>query len=289
LRIYSSVTQSTVDAVVKGFEAANPNVTVEVFRAPTGEVNARVATEQRDGGVQADVFWMTDPLSMQQYERDGLLLAWTPANASVVPGEFRTKAFVGTRILNLVMVAGSSLANPPKDWKDLTSVHGTVAIPDPGFAGSAFAALAFFATRPEYGMGFYRDLKANGAVQVKSPGNVVTGVADGTYAAGITLDRVARAAVEKGSPISLIWPSSGAIALYSPIGVVPTGHTEVARLFVDYVLGKEAQTAIANTGWQPVRDDVAWSVGGPQQSIDWSKAFNSQAQLLAEYRTIFTP
>ena len=45
LRIYTSVTQETVDAVVAGFESANPGLAVEVFRAPTGELAGRIAAE----------------------------------------------------------------------------------------------------------------------------------------------------------------------------------------------------------------------------------------------------
>ena len=59
LRIYTSVTQGTVDAVVAGFEEGNPGIEVEVFRAPTGELTARIAAEMREGGLQADLLWLT--------------------------------------------------------------------------------------------------------------------------------------------------------------------------------------------------------------------------------------
>ncbi len=287
LTIYTSVTRDTVDAVVDGFESTSPGTTVEVFRAPTGELAARIAAELRNGALEADILWMTDPISIQQYERDGLLLEWTPDDLEAVPGAFRTAKSFGTRVLNLVIVSGHTLLDPPRDWADLAGVEGTVALPDPGFAGSAFAALGFFALDPGYGLQFYRDLESNGAVQVQSPGDVVNGVAEGIYAAGLTLDRTARDAVDDGSPVDLIWPSSGAIAFYSPIAVVDDGATSTAKDFVDYVLGAEAQTAIAATGWEPIRDDVEWSHDGDQQTIDWEQAFDRQGELLAQYREIF--
>jgi iron(III) transport system substrate-binding protein len=287
LRIYTSVTQDTVDAVVAGFEAANPDASVEVFRAPTGEVAARIAAELRDNALRADIFWLTDPLSIQQYERDGLLREWNPENVEAVPQEFRTGSFFGTRVLNLVIIADQSLTEKPGDWRDLTSIEGDVAIPDPGFAGSAFAALGFFALSPDYGMDFYRDLKDNGGVQVRSPGDVVNGVAEGLYVAGVTLDLAARGAVEAGSPISLVWPASGAISLYSPIAVVDQNGTDTAEAFVEYVLSEEAQSAIAGTGWEPIRGDVDWPHTGAKQTIDWSLAFDRQEELLADYREIF--
>lgn len=288
LRIYSTVTQDTVDAVVEQFTDANPDATVEVFRAPTGEVTARIASELRgEGGLQADVLWFTDPLSIQQYEADGLLLEWEPAEASAVADEYRTPTFVGTRILNLVIVHQPGLSGIT-DWDDLYEVEGVAALPDPGFAGSAFAALAYFAQADGYGLDYYRRLAESGAVQVQSPGDVITGVAEGRYAAGITLDRSARDAIGDGSPLEMVWPASGAIAIYSPIAVVADGDaTDLARTFVEHTLGVAAQEAIAGTGWQPIRTDVAWAHDGPTVGFDWGTAFDRQEQLLDEYRGIF--
>lgn len=209
LRIYTTVTEATVNAVVEAFGAEHPEVTVEVFRAPTGEVLARIAAEIREGGVEADVLWLTDPLSMQQYEADGLLRTWDPSEIGAVPESYRTGTFFGTRLLNMVMVHHPDLANPPTDWSDLATVEGVVAIPDPAFAGSAFGALAYFALTDAYGIDYYQSLKDNGAVQVQSPTDVVNGVAEGLYVAGMTLDQGARAAIADGSPLTLVWPASG--------------------------------------------------------------------------------
>ncbi|HSG79151.1 MAG TPA: substrate-binding domain-containing protein, partial [Acidimicrobiia bacterium] len=108
LAVYTSVTQATVDAVVAGFREANPDVEVEVLRAPTGELNARIAAERREGGLRADVLWLTDPLSMQQYDADGLLRGADP-DVSGIPAAYREDRFWGTRILNLVVVTGDGV------------------------------------------------------------------------------------------------------------------------------------------------------------------------------------
>ena len=166
-------------------------------------------------------------------------------------------------------------------------VDGVVAIPDPGFAGSAFGALAFFASDPDYGMTFYRELRDNGAVQVRSPGDVVSGVAEGLYSAGISLDRTVDDAIADGSPVELVWPRSGAIAIYSPIGVLDGSEASAAEAFVDFVLSLDGQQIIADTGWQPIREDVEWPDRGDQRSVDWLAVFSRQDELLAEYGAIF--
>lgn len=290
VRLYSSVTQDTVDAVTAAFEAAHPDVTVELFRAPTGELSARIAAEERGGGIQADVLWLTDPLSMQQYAADDMLQAWTPDEADAVPAEFAEDTFWGTRILNMVIVHQDDLQPAPETWNDLadTGYEQPVAIPDPGFAGSAFGALAYFALDDEFGMEYYQALQDAGAMQVQAPGEVVTGVAEGRFAAGMTLDREARDAIDDGSPIEMVYPEPGAIAIYSPIAVVDgTPNAAAAESFANFTLTTEAQQAIAETGWQPIRDDVEWEVGGNAVTPDWDTGFERQDELLEQYRAIF--
>lgn len=291
VRLYTSVTQDTVDAVLAVFAASQPDTKVDVFRAPTGELNARIAAEQRGGDIRADVLWLTDPLSMEQYGSQGLLRTWTPLEIAQVPAAYRTATSFGTRILNLVIVRGAAVEPAPLDWTDLANdaYRDAVAIPDPAFAGSAFGALGYFASAEGYGLDFFRSLRDNGAVQVKSPDEVVTGVAEGRFKAGITLDSSVRAAIAKGSPIARVWPSSGAIAMHSPIAILEgSNRVAGAEAFVNTVLGRAGQEAIAALGWQPVRADVPGPpVEGKQLTLDWTSAFSRQAELLEEYRTIF--
>ncbi len=285
LLVYTSLTQDTVDAVVAGFEEENPGVRVTVFRAPTGELSARIAADLRSGGLEADILWLTDPLSMQQYDAQGLLRAVFPDTAAV-PADYREERFWGTRIVDLIVVRHRD-APAVTSWDDLVGVaaSGGVAMPDPGFAGSAFAALAYFALDDDYGFDYLQRLHDAGARVVASPGDVVTGVAEGQYAAGITIDRIARDALADGSPIELVWPRPGAIAVYSPIAV--TGDAAAATDFVSFVLGRHGQEAIAGTGWLAV--DPAVSVGerGPQVTVDWDRAFDRQEELLDAFRAIF--
>jgi iron(III) transport system substrate-binding protein len=289
MRLYTSVTQDTVDAVLETLAEAYPRLRVDVFRAPTGELDARIAAERRSGGVTADVLWATDPLSVHAYEADGLLQPLDQV-APIVPAEYRTPSSIGTRLLNMVIVARADLDQPPRSWDELAEPRfaGGVALPDPGFAGSAFATLGYFATSPEYGIDYYRRLGNNGAVQLASIGDVVTGVAEGRFVAGITLDKPARDALERGSPIELIWPAPGAIALYSPVAIfADSRNRDAAQMFVEFLLSAPAQQAIAATGWQPIRRDVEWPHEGPVVTPDWAQAFGRQQELLDEYRTIF--
>jgi iron(III) transport system substrate-binding protein len=262
-----------------------------VFRATTGALNARIAADQRSGGLRADVIWGTDPLSMQSYAEQKLLRDWPVPDVSGVPAQYRTPRFWGTRLLNLVIVARTGTA-PPARWADLASprYQGAVALPDPAAAGSAFAALGYFARAPGYGMDFYRRLKANGATQVATVPEVVTAVAQGRFKLGITLDSEVRTAAAKGSPVTAVWPADGAITLYSPIAATAAGtHPGATGDWLRYVLSPDGQRRIAATGWQPIRADVPGPVrpaGARTVSPDWAALFGRQRDLLRRYQAI---
>jgi iron(III) transport system substrate-binding protein len=293
LTVYTSVTQNTVDAVIAGFKTAHPGTTVNVFRATTGQLNARIAADQRSGGLRADVIWGTDPLSMQNYADQKILKPWPLPDIQGIPTGFQAPYFWGTRILYMIIVAHRGVTPAPTSWSDLTNpaYRGKVALPDPAAAGSAFAALGYFAMTPAFGVGYYDRLKSNKAVQVATVPQVVTDVASGRYQVGITLDSEVRTAVASGSPVSLIWPSDGAIALYSPIAeTATTHHAAAADDWLRYVLSAHGQQEIASTGWQPVLPGVAGPpqpAGATSVSPDWTKLFGQQQQLLRQYQGIF--
>jgi iron(III) transport system substrate-binding protein len=295
ITLYTSVTQNTVTAIVTGFARADPGVKVSVFRATTGQLNARIAADQHSGGLRADVIWGTDPLSMESYAQENLFRPWPLPGLAGVPAADKTAYFWGTRELYLVIVARRGLTPMPRSWQALASsaYHGQVALPDPAAAGSAFAALGYFGTAPGFGMSFYRALKANGAVQVATVPEVVTDVAEGRYQLGITLDSEVRSAIAAGSPVVMDWPADGAISLYSPIAetVAATGAANTAaRAFLRYVLSRQGQTAIGQTGWQPVLPGIAGPprpAGATEVHPGWPALFGRQQQILQQYQAIF--
>jgi iron(III) transport system substrate-binding protein len=296
ITMYTSVTQNTVTAVVAGFAKADPGVKVSVFRATTGQLNARIAADQHSGGLRADVIWGTDPLSMESYAQQNLFRPWPLPSLTGVPAADKTTYFWGTRELYLVIVAHKGLSPMPATWSDLTSAayKGKVAIPDPASAGSAFAALGYFATEPGFGLNYYQDLKANGAVQVSTVPEVVTDVAEGRYQLGITLDSEVRSAIAAGSPVVMDWPTDGAISLYSPIAetVAATGGANTAtQAFMRYVLSPAGQTLIGKTGWQPVLPGIAGPArpAGATEAYpsSWTVLFGRQQQILQQYQAIF--
>jgi len=264
LTLYTCISDTTIQPVITAFEDAHPGVRVDLFRAPTGQLNARVAADARSGGLRADVVWTCDPLTQQAFVDQGLTGGWTPAE-SPVPAEHRTADYVAGAVLYVVAVHRTDVP-APQAWSDLAGpdYEGRVAVPDPGVAASALGALGWFAADPGYGLDFYRRLKAAGAVQVGTPDDVTTGVAQGQYTAGITIATSAYAAEKDGSPVDVAWPQPGAVAIDEPLGLARhTDATADAQQFISFVTGPDGQKAVAAAGWHVSSVVLGWRAKNP--------------------------
>lgn len=290
--LYTCASANVEQAVVTGFQAAHPGMKVNVFRAPTGQLNARVAADTRSGGIQADVIWACDPLTMYNYDSQRLLRAWSPPNAAEIPSEYHTAHFTGIDLLNMVVVVHKGVP-VPATWADLiaSSYTGKVALPNPSFAASALGMLGYFSSASGYGIAYYQKLKANKAVQVDSPTDALTGVAQGKYQAGVTLANAAYAEQAKGSPIEVVWPTPGGITIYAPIGLTTKQHpSSLAEQFASYAASRTGQQLMARQdtyvtirglGGPPI------PAGTPTVSPNWAALSSQYKTLLASYVAIF--
>ena len=290
ITVYTCVNDTTIAPVIKTFEKDNRGTDVKLFRAPTGDLNARIAGDVRSGGLRADLIWACDPLTMQDYVKQGLVGGWTPETP--ISSKYRTDDYVGVALLYMVAVSGEGVPQP-KSWSGLTgpAYKGGVAVPDPGVAASALGALGYFANDPDYGTGFYSALRKSGAEQVATPDDVVTGVAEGTYDAGITIANSAYAAKENGSPIEVTWPEPGAVAIYGPVALAKdTENADAAKSFISYVASKKGQEQIGESGSYPTLTGVASPTkpeGAPVVLPDWAELSADKDALLAKYQKIF--
>ena len=293
LTLYTCASANVEQAVVAGFEKAQPGTKVTVFRAPTGQLNARVAADIRAGGIRADVIWACDPLTMHGYDTQGLLRAWSPPNATDISSDYRTAHFTGIDLLYMVVVTRTGV-QPPASWSDLAkpAYRNRVALPNPSFAASALGLLGYLAASPGYGLDYYRQLKSNGAAQLSAPADTLTGVAQGKYLAGVTLANAAYDARRKGSPITVSWPRPGAAAIYAPIGVTTRkGLSPMATRFADYAASRAAQTIMAAQDTYPtltgIDDGPPLPAGSLIAQPDWPTLFDTYKSVLADYVKVF--
>jgi iron(III) transport system substrate-binding protein len=291
LVLYTCLSDESVQPVIKAFEARDDGGHVDLFRAPTGQLNARVAADVRSGGLGADVFWGCDPLTVQALVDQHLVGGWTPADAAEIPQEYRTDDYVGAHVLYMVAVHRTDVP-APRTWADLAGgEYATLAVPDPSVAASALGALGWFAGETGYGVTFYRDLKTAGAVQVSTPDDVTTGVAQGIYEAGMTTANSAYAAKADGSPVDVAWPEPGAVAIYGPVALARhSADLPVAKNFISYVVSKDGQAVLGRSGAYPTLPGVEGPTvpdGAPVVSPDWAAIGADKDTILSEYQQVF--
>ncbi len=291
ITLYTCVNDETVQPVIAQFESDHPDADVKLFRAPTGDLNARIAGDQRAGGLKADVVWACDPLTMQGYVDQGLVGGWVPAGAASIPERFRTADYVGVAVLYMVAIYHDGV-QPPASWSDLTeATYGPVAVPDPNVAASALGALGYFDQTSEFGLDFYRKLKDQGATQLSTPDEVVSAVAQGTSPAGVTIANSAYASKDAGSPIGIVWPEPGAVAIYGPIALAQdSADSSLAKDFISYVASEPGQQVVAKGGSYPTLSGVAGPeipADAPIVFPDWSALAAEKDSLLGRYQQIF--
>lgn len=137
ITVYTSEPEEKVDEINAAFEAANPDIKVEVYRASTGDLNARIAAEKESGSIEADVLWAADSATFETYKAAGDLAELQDVDTADLIEEAvdADNHYVGTRIIPTIIAYNTDIideADAPQSWADLV---------DPG-SGSAWRSPA---------------------------------------------------------------------------------------------------------------------------------------------------
>lgn len=269
LTVYTSEPQEKIDELVAAFEEANPSITVEVFRAGTGDLTARIAAEQESGEVQADVLLAADAATFEGYAADDLLLELETADVDALdPAVVDPESFyVGTRIIPTVIAYNTTMIEePPTSWQELTEAEyaNQIVMPNPDVSGAAAYNAAVWLDEPQLGDAWLEALAANEPVIADSNGPVSQAVATGTQPIGIVVDYLVRDLAAAGSPIAVSYPEEGVPFVSQPAGIfASTDVPDAAQAFVDFLVSVEGQEIAVEQAYLPVRGDVGTPEGAP--------------------------
>jgi iron(III) transport system substrate-binding protein len=299
ITVYTSEPQEKIDAIVAAFNQDQPDVTVEVFRAGTGDLTARIEAERTSGDVQADVLLAADAGTFETYKADDLLLAYSPAdvdalNQDVVdPDGF----YVGTRIIPTVIAYNTTtIDSPPESWADLTDAEyaGKITMPNPDVSGAAAYNAAVWLDNADLGDEWLEALAKNKPVIADSNGPVSQAVASGTQPVGVVVDYLVRELKAAGSPIDVAYPTEGVPYVSQPVGIfASTDEQAASEAFVDYLVSAEGQELAVEQSYLPVRNDVGTPEGAPAMdkieilSPDLDVINDTKAAAVARFNELF--
>jgi len=298
--LYTSVPQNIASRIEESLKKRHPDLRMTIFRAGTGEVVGKLAAEQKAGAIQADVVWVAEPSTYEEFKKQELLLKFAPKDADKLSAELKDADgfYYAGRLINTVIIYNTQLVKtPPTGWRDLTKPEfkGKIGLPTPAASGAAVAFVGALSKSSDFGYGYLAELKANGAVQVQNNTEANTKVAKGELMVASTLDYMIRDLKTQGSPVDIVWPKEGAIFTPSPVGIVKTSkNVEASKAFVDYLLSQQGQQDMVEVGsFLPVRDDVAPPKGAPKLSeikrfpLDWKDITARTEEIKKNFADIF--
>lgn len=262
--LYSSQSLDWSEALIKEF-MEKTGIEVEIVSASTGELTARLEAEKENP--QADVLWggVADsynniPHLLEDYvspEREFIYKKyWDPNNKWHACDVSPNVIIYNTKLVDK--------ADAPKSWDDLLDpkFRGRIAFVDPAKSSAAFGALmgAVFAKGKDDGKGYEYMGKLIENMDGKfSSGSsaILKQVADGEHAVGITYEEGALRYMASGADMQLVYPEEGTNISAGGISIIKNApNMNSARQFIDFMLGKEAQTHLTTTNRRSSRTDV---------------------------------
>lgn len=272
LTVYTSEPEEKVDEINAAFMAANPDIEVEVYRAGTGDLNARIAGEKQSGDIEADILWAADSPTFETYKAAGDLAELQNVDTSDVIDEAVDAEgfYVGTRIIPTVIAYNTDVideADAPQSWADLVDPKyaGQLVMPDPAVSGAAAFNASVWKNNEELGEEWINALGENQPMIAQSNGPTSQEIAGGGHPVGVVVDYLVRDLADAGSPIAAVYPTEGAPYITEPAGVFEASdNKEAAERYINFLLSEEGQKIAVEQAYLPVREDVGTPENTPE-------------------------
>ena len=263
LVVYSPHDADPLNAGVAMFQAAYPNINVEVIAAGTGELTQRIAAEAENP--QGDVLWGGGADTLAGFP--DLFQPFVSEHDDVIGDAYKDAddLWIGESPLPMVFIYNKTLideADVPKTWEDLCNenLKGKIAYANPAKSGSAYTQLCtMLFSQPTLDEGWALVDKfidnLDGKLQDGSSA-CHKYVASGEYTIGVTLEKSAVLYADNPD-IGFVYPEKNS-AVPDGISLVKNcPNQENAELFINFVLGLECQKD-QNENWKrrPVRSDL---------------------------------
>lgn len=270
--VYVSLDQPFAEPVLAAFERKNgvtvsPVYDVEAAKT-TGLVNRLIAESARPC---ADVFWNNEFAQTIMLQERGILEAYDSPSAADIPDVFRDPDayWTGFAARARVLIVNTDLV-PVEDYPesifDLLGPRwlGEVGVANPLFGTTATHAAALFAfLGEERATDYFEGLLENEARVVDGNSVVRDMVVSGELKLGLTDTDDAFVAVERGDPVTMIFPDQDGMGTFSipntVMRIAGGPNQPEAEELIDYLLSTEVEEALAHAASRqmPVRSGVA--------------------------------
>ncbi|AXY43753.1 ABC transporter substrate-binding protein [Halomonas sp. JS92-SW72] len=260
LTVYSAGPGALIENLAADF-TAETGIEVNVFQSTTGQVMARLESEQANP--LADVVISASWDSAESLHADGLLHEYRSPNAETVPDFLKTDHYVAQGVSALALVWNRNSDVPaPADWSDLTdsAYRDQVTMPDPAQSGAAFELITGLLTAlgEEATWALMEALADNGMIVPGPNARALNPVLQGAKSVVFgAVDYISLGQQAEGEAIEVIFPESGTVIAPRPMMILAsTFMPDEAERFVDFVLSEQGQARVADSYLMPARTDV---------------------------------
>jgi iron(III) transport system substrate-binding protein len=257
---YASMNLGEANTVIAEFERRYPFVKVELNRAGSEKLLAKVLTEFKAKKLAADVL-QTVEFSMYIFSRNNVLARYAPESNSLYPKDFKDDGYWTTVYYN-PYVAGynTKLVTArlvPKTYEDLLDPKWKGKLMMEGTKADWFAGMLQIMGQ-ERGLRYMRELAAQQPVPREGHELLAQLVAAGEGAIDINIpassvDRMK----ERGAPIEWVALGSAPSIMVGAGLSAQAAHPNAAKLFIDFLLSREGQKLQQRFGRLVARGDLA--------------------------------
>jgi iron(III) transport system substrate-binding protein len=308
--VYTSVDQNFSEPILLEFQAKTGIEVLAVYDVEaaktTGMVN-RLITEKDNP--QADVFWSGEFAQTLVLKEEGVLVPYRSPNAENIPQPYFDPEGYWTGFAGRarVLIINQDHIDPEEypasiyDLLDSKWPADKIGIAYPLFGTTATQAAALYAELGEQqAREYFQDLFSRGIRVVDGNSVVRDLVAEGQLWFGLTDTDDACGAIERGDPVTLIFPDQddgqvGTLIIPNTAALIAGGpHPEEAKELIDFLVSLEVEEQLVLSGWShvPLRKlGIVQSCYTPIQikgmSTPLSEIFAHFSQVQDELKEIF--
>jgi iron(III) transport system substrate-binding protein len=256
--------------VCNGFEKKYAGLKCDYVRTTAQVAYQRVSQDMKTGLAVASVFSSTDTSHYGHMKKAGWLQPYKPKNLGELIEGFKAfndpdNQFFATAAGLVLITYNTSVVSEkdaPRKWTDLLDPKwkGKISIGHPGFSG--YVGTWVVQMRKSYGWDYFKKLEANKPRIGRSINDTVTNLnaKEAWVAAGPSATTLI--SKDKGNPLALVYPEDGAILMISPSGIMKNAPApNTAKLFMEYLLGKECNEIMVKFRQDPVNKTVKLPAG----------------------------
>jgi iron(III) transport system substrate-binding protein len=298
LMFYSGMDEGTTRALADGF-TKKFGIPAQFYRGGS-KVTPKYLLELQNNAVLTDIVQESNMPAFLSMAKNGQLEEWSPPEAANVDPSLTTPHFsiistiAATWMWNTRQISDEQ---SPKAYQDFLKpdFKGRLGMPDVSLSASGPPTQWYYVMRQRLGQDFMKELGKQQFRFYQIFGDTSNAVASGEIAlTPVMLNYYTLQLQAKGAPVADRFPKP-AFVTDRPMGLaVKAPHPNAGKLFLNYCLSPEGQTAIAARFSIPVRSDVETPKGVPLPGTfeavrvdDWAKMGEMTDALQKEFTEYF--